>query len=81
MKIELVNREKWRTKIELSIAMADYIVHFYNEKSRHSSIDYLTAIEFEDLHSTQTQTQLSLAWAGKKDLGHLAPPTVSTFTR
>jgi putative transposase len=56
MQIELLNRQKWRTKIELSIAMADYIVHFYNEERRHSSIDYLTPNEFEDLHSQQTQT-------------------------
>jgi transposase InsO family protein len=59
MQIELLNRQKWRTKIELSIAMADYIVHFYNEERRHSSIDYLTPKEFEDLQLTQTQTQLS----------------------
>jgi transposase InsO family protein len=56
MQIELLNRQKWRTKIELSIAMADYIVHFYNVERRHSSIDYLTPIEFEDKHSKQTQT-------------------------
>jgi transposase InsO family protein len=59
MQIELLNRQKWRTKIELSIAMADYIVHFYNQERRHSSIDYLTLTEFQDLHLNQTQTQLS----------------------
>jgi putative transposase len=57
MQIELLNRQKWRTKIELSIAMADYIVHFYNDERRHSSIDYLTPTEFEDLQLTQTQTK------------------------
>jgi putative transposase len=56
MQIELLNRKKWRTKIELSIAMADYIEHFYNPERRHSSLDYLTPIEFEDLQSKQTQT-------------------------
>lgn len=56
MQIELLNRKKWRTKIELSIAMADYIEHFYNAERRHSSIDYLTPIEFEDKHTKQTQT-------------------------
>ncbi len=30
MQIELLNREKWRTKLELAIAIADYIEHFYN---------------------------------------------------
>ena len=30
MQIELLNRKKWRTKIELSIAIAEWIEHFYN---------------------------------------------------
>ena len=55
MQIELLNRQKWRTKIELAVAMADYIEHFYNPDRRHSSLDYLTPNEFEDLHSTTTQ--------------------------
>jgi transposase InsO family protein len=59
MQIELLNRKKWRTKIELSIAIADYIEHFYNTERRHSSLNYLTPIEFEDRHSKQTQTTFS----------------------
>jgi putative transposase len=30
MQIELLNRQKWRTNLELAIATADYIEHFYN---------------------------------------------------
>ena len=55
MQIELLNRQKWRTNLELAIAMADYIEHFYNPARRHSSLGYLTPSEFEDLHSTTTQ--------------------------
>ena len=43
MQIELLNRQKWRTKIELSIAMAEWIEHFYNPERLHSSIDYAHA--------------------------------------
>jgi transposase InsO family protein len=32
--------------------MADYIENFYNVARRHSALNYLTPIEFEDLHST-----------------------------
>ena len=32
--------------------MADYIENFYNTARRHSALNYLTPIEFEDLHST-----------------------------
>ena len=55
MQIELLNRQKWRTKLELGLAMADYIEHFYNSDRRHSSLGYLTPNEFEDLHSTTSQ--------------------------
>ena len=30
MQIELLNRQKWRTSLELAMAIADYIEHFYN---------------------------------------------------
>jgi transposase InsO family protein len=51
MQIELLNRRKWMTFIELSTAIADYIVNFYNPSRRHSSLDYLTPVEFETLRS------------------------------
>jgi transposase InsO family protein len=38
MQSELLNRQKWRTKLELALAMADYIEHFYNCDRRHSSL-------------------------------------------
>ena len=50
MQIELLNRKKRRTKIELSIAIAEWIEHFYNPERLHSSIGYVPPIEFEALH-------------------------------
>lgn len=54
MQIELLNRQTWRTNLELAIAIADYIEHFYNPARRHSALGYLTPNEFEDLHSAKT---------------------------
>ena len=51
MQIELLNRKKWRTKIELSIAIAEWIEHFYNPERLHSSLGYVPPEEFEALHS------------------------------
>jgi transposase InsO family protein len=59
MQIELLDRRTWRTNLELAIAIADYIEHFYNPARRHSSLGYLTPNEFEDLHSSQPQATLS----------------------
>ena len=59
MQIELLNRQRWRTQLELAIAIADYIEHFYNSERRHSALGYLTPNEFEDLHSPQPLATLS----------------------
>ena len=41
MQIELLNRKKWRSKIELSIAIAEWIEHFYNPERLHGAIGYV----------------------------------------
>ena len=46
MQIELLNRKRWRTKIELSIAIAEWIEHFYNPERLHSAIGYVPPEEF-----------------------------------
>ena len=51
MHIELLDEQKWATNVELSVAMADYIVNFYNKERRHSSLKYLAPQEFEALAS------------------------------
>ncbi len=40
MQIELLDRKKWRTRIELANAIFEYIEVFYNRQRRHSSLDY-----------------------------------------
>jgi transposase InsO family protein len=47
MQIELLNRKRWKPRLELSNAMFDYIEIFYNWQRRHSSLDYVSPIEFE----------------------------------
>lgn len=46
MQTELLDTKKWKTRIELSTAMFDYI-EFYNQTRRHSSLGYLSPVEFE----------------------------------
>jgi putative transposase len=47
MQIELLDRRRWCTRIELANAIFDYIEIFYNRQRRHSSLSMLTPIEFE----------------------------------
>ena len=71
MQIELLNRKKWMTYVELATAMADYIINFYNPLRWHSSLDYLTPDEFEALPSNYTRPKLSSPWADKRDPGQV----------
>ena len=47
MQNELLDRKKWKTRLELSNAIFDYIEIFYNRQRRHSSLDYVSPVEFE----------------------------------
>ncbi len=61
MQIELLDRKRWMTHVELATAMADYIENFYNPTRRHSSLDYLTPDEFEALRSTDNEARTLIA--------------------
>ena len=52
--IEMLNRKKWNTRIELANAMFDYIEIFYNRQRRHSGLGYRTPIEYELTYENQT---------------------------
>ena len=47
MQVELLDRQRWTTRIELANAMFDYIEIWHNRQRRHSSLGMLTPIQFE----------------------------------
>jgi putative transposase len=47
MQVELLDRQRWNTRIELANAIFDYIEIWHNRQRRHSSIGMMTPIEFE----------------------------------
>jgi transposase InsO family protein len=47
MQVELLNRRRWKTRIELATAIHDYIEHFHNTRRRHSALGMLTPAEAE----------------------------------
>jgi len=47
MQIDILNRRKWKTRVELAHAIFDYIDIFYNRQRRHSHISYRAPIEYE----------------------------------
>ena len=54
MQTELLNRRRWRTRIELANALFEYLEIFHNRRRRHSALDMLTPIEYEMLHRSQS---------------------------
>jgi putative transposase len=47
MQTELLNRKRWRTRIELANAIFEYLEIFHNRRRRHSALGMLTPIEYE----------------------------------
>jgi transposase InsO family protein len=56
MQIELLNRKRWKTRVELSNVMFDYIEIFYSRQRRHSGLNYVSPIEFELTSNHQPKT-------------------------
>ena len=50
MQIELLNRQTWTTRLELSTAIVDWIEAFYNRRRRHSTLGNISPIDFERRH-------------------------------
>ncbi|WRZ45522.1 integrase core domain-containing protein [Streptomyces sp. NBC_00151] len=54
MQIELLNRRRWKTRVELANAIFEYIEVFHNRQRRHSALGYRTPIEYELLSEQDT---------------------------
>jgi putative transposase len=48
MQVELLDRRRWRTRVELANAIFEYLEIFHNRQRRHSSLGTLTPLEFEN---------------------------------
>ena len=46
LQVEVLNRQRWKTRIELATALHDYL-QFHNTRRRHSALGMLTPSEVE----------------------------------
>jgi transposase InsO family protein len=53
MQVELLDRRRWTTRLELSNAIFEFIEAFYNRRRRHSQLGNVSPIEFEQALLTQ----------------------------
>ena len=56
MQTELLNRQRWKTRIKLANAIFEYLEVFHNRQRRHSAIGMLTPVEYEERHYQQSKT-------------------------
>jgi putative transposase len=49
MQTELLDRQRWRTRVELANAIFEYIEGFYNRRRRHSALNWMSPLEFETI--------------------------------
>jgi transposase InsO family protein len=54
MQVELLDRRRWRTRVELANAIFEYLEIFHNRQRRHSALGMLTPVEFEARHQPIT---------------------------
>ncbi|MEV6605874.1 IS3 family transposase [Kutzneria sp. NPDC051319] len=47
---ELLDRRRWRTRLELANALFEYLEMFHNRRRRHTTLGMLTPIEYELRH-------------------------------
>ncbi len=59
MQVELLNRKRWKTRVELANAIFEYLEIFHNRQRRHSSIGIHTPIEYETIHRNHPAARLS----------------------
>jgi putative transposase len=52
MQTELLDRQRWATRLELANAIFEYLEIFHNRQRRHSALGWRTPVEFEKLHAT-----------------------------
>ena len=76
MPTELLNTRKWKTRVELSTAIFDWIEVFYNRQRRHSALGNIAPVEFErrrqqqpkppDSHNRSPTSGRHITWAQER---------------
>jgi len=50
LQVELLDRRRWRARIELANAIFEYLKIFHNRKRRHTALGMRSPIEYEGIH-------------------------------
>lgn len=53
LQVELLDRQYWQTRQQLTTAIFDYVEVFFNRQRLHSTLGYLSPTEFEEAYALQ----------------------------
>jgi putative transposase len=81
MQVELLNRKKWKTRIELATAIHDYIELWHNTRRRHSALKMRTPTEVEDAWAASSGARLQSLPLAYGELQEQQPAAGLTLTR
>ena len=51
LQVELLDRRRWQTRAQLTTAIFEYTEVFFNRQRLHSTLDYLSPTEFEEVYA------------------------------
>jgi transposase InsO family protein len=54
MQVELLDRKRWKTRIELANAIFEYLEIFHNRQRRHSALGMVSPVEYEERNESRT---------------------------
>ncbi|MDE0170597.1 MAG: IS3 family transposase, partial [bacterium] len=63
MQVELLDRRRWRTRLELANAIFEYLEIFHNRQRRHAALGMRTPTEYERIHHDNNPTAAPLIQA------------------
>lgn len=76
LECELLDRERFRTQADARLAVFDFIEGWYNPRRRHSALDYLSPMIFEQAHWIRDRTAPSGATIAQGGAISLSPSGV-----
>jgi hypothetical protein len=80
LKKERIYRQSWPTRAAARTAIFEYIEGWYNPRRRHSTLGYLSPIEFERHHAELAQPTLEARLSGNGSVASTSPSASDGLT-
>ena len=80
LKKEKIYRQAWPTRAAARTAIFEYIEGWYNPRRRHSTLGYLSPIQFEQQHTELAQLALEASIPPTGSVASIAPRTSHALT-